>query len=82
MPDKVVIPFTALERALLARFEAAADQGTGLRMADVVAEFEGGEPGYDAAAIKAALWRLMADRYLTMTPEREISRLFPEAGRG
>ena len=77
MPDKVIIPFTSIEKDLLTFFEARRD---GLRIADVVELFCGEFPGYSGPDTKAALWQLLAERYLTMTADREITRHYP-AGR-
>jgi len=74
MPDKVVIPFTQLEKDLLTFFE---ERESGLRVADVVEQFCAQYPHHRAPDIKAALWQLLAERYLSMTPEREITRYYP-----
>ena len=76
MPDKVIIPFTQLEKELLGFFEA---RDGGLRISDVVAQFCEQYPHHRSPDIKAALWQLLAERYLTMTPEREITRHYPQA---
>ena len=74
MPDKVIIPFTSIERDLLTFFESR-DQG--LRIADVVQQFCIEYPDYRGPEIKAALWQLLAERYLQMTSDREITRHYP-----
>lgn len=71
MPDRVVIPFSQLEKDLLAFFE---ELDGGLRIADVVSRFCLRHPDYRGPDVKAALWQLLAERYLTMTPEREVVR--------
>lgn len=71
MPDRVIIPFSQLEKDLLAFFE---ELEAGLRIADVVQRFCEGHGGYRAPDVKAALWQLLAERYLTMTPAREVMR--------
>ena len=62
MQDKVVIPFTQLEKDLLSFFEERED---GLRVADVVEQFCARYAHHKAPEIKAALWQLLAERYLT-----------------
>ncbi len=74
MQDKVVIPFTQLEKDLLSFFE---EREEGLRVADVVEQFCARYAHHKAPEIKAALWQLLAERYLTMTSEREITRYYP-----
>ncbi len=74
MPDKVIIPFSSLEKDLLTFFES---REQGLRIADVVEQFCGEYPDYRGPEIKAALWQLLAERYLQMTSDREISRHYP-----
>lgn len=73
--DKAVIPFTELERRLLAFLELEPE---GLRMTVLIEQFCVSNEQYESADIKSAVWRLLADRYLTMSPERVISRLYPE----
>lgn len=75
MPDKVIIPFTTIEKDLLTFFES---REQGLRIADVVEQFCMEYPGYQGPDIKAALWQLLAERYLQMTSDREITRQYPE----
>jgi len=79
MPDKVVILFTQLEKDLLSFFE---ELDSGLRVADVVEQFCARYPQHKAPEIKAALWQLLAERYLTMTSEREITRYYPSDAAG
>ena len=74
MPDKVVIPFSQLEKDLLGFFER---RDAGLRIADVVQQFCAEHSHYEGPEIKAALWQLLAERYLKMTPNREITRHYP-----
>ena len=74
MPDKVVIPFSQLEKDLLGFFE---QRDAGLRIADVVTQFCAVYPDYQGPEIKAALWQLLAERYLKMTSDREITRHYP-----
>lgn len=74
MQDKVVIPFSQLEKDLLTFFE---EREAGLRVADVVEQFCARFPHHKAPEIKAALWQLLAERYLAMTSEREITRYYP-----
>jgi len=74
VPDKVVIPFTSIEKDLLTFFES---RDHGLRIADVVQQFCSEYPDYRGPEIKAALWQLLAERYLQMTSEREITRYYP-----
>lgn len=74
MQNKVVIPFTQLEKDLLGFFEK---RKAGLRIADVVEQFCAEHPDYKGPEIKAALWQLLAERYLKMTPDREITRYYP-----
>ncbi len=76
MSDKVEIPFSELESALLAYLEE--ESGEGQRMTDILAGFCGGNRGFEPADVKAAIWRLLADRYLTMNAERQIRRLYPD----
>lgn len=75
MPDKVIIPFTTLEKDLLRFFES---RESGLRIADVVQQFCQEYPDHRGPDIKAALWQLLAERYLKMSSEREVSRHYPE----
>ncbi len=79
MPDKVVIPFSQLEKDLLRFFE---QREAGLRIADVVEQFCAEHSQYEGPEIKAALWQLLAERYLKMTPEREITRHYPAENNG
>ena len=74
MPDKVVIPFSQLEKDLLGCFE---QRDAGLRVADVVEQFCAEYSQYRGPEIKAALWLLLAERYLKMTSDREITRHYP-----
>lgn len=74
MHKKVVIPFSQLEKDLLTFFEK---REAGLRIADVVEQFCAEQPDYKGPDVKAALWQLLAERYLKMTPDREISRYYP-----
>lgn len=73
--DSAVIPFTDLERQLLAFLEQQPD---GLRMTVLIDRFCAEQDEYGAADIKSAVWRLLADRYLTMSSERVITRLYPD----
>ena len=75
MSDKVEIPFSKLESALLAYLEGASE---GQRMTEILAGFCGDHEDFKAADVKAAIWRLLADRYLTMNAERQIRRLYPD----
>lgn len=74
MPDKVVIPFSQLEKDLLGFFE---QRNAGLRIADVVRQFCAEHSQYKGPDVKAALWQLLAERYLKMTSDREITRDYP-----
>ena len=74
MQGKVIIPFSQIEKDLLDFFEGNAE---GLRIADIVSQFCERYPDYQGPEIKAALWQLLAERYLTMTPERLVTRHYP-----
>ncbi len=75
MSDKVEIPFSKLESALLAYLE---ESNEAQRMTDILTGFCTGHEDFEAADVKAAIWRLLADRYLTMNAERQIRRLYPD----
>lgn len=79
MGERVVIPFSQLEKDLLAFFEERAE---GLRVADVVSRFCEQHQQWQGPEIKAALWQLLAERYLTMTSDRLITRCRPEPDAG
>lgn len=74
MSYKVVVPLTEVESRVLDLFGESA---CGLNMPDILQQLSAGQAGSPEALVRSAVWRLLADQYLDMTPEREIRRHQP-----
>lgn len=71
MVEPIVIRFTSIERAILDAADAMAEAR---RMADIERQVLAAHSGTSEQDVRAAMWRLLADRYLVMSPvDRRIS---------
>jgi hypothetical protein len=75
MSYTVDIPLTDTENRVLDLLEQA---GCDLGMADILQRLcDGQADRASASEVRSAVWRLLADHYLDMSPERAIRRNLP-----
>jgi hypothetical protein len=74
MSYMVDIPLTDTENRVLDLLEQA---GCDLGMADILRQLSDGQATTSEAEVRSAVWRLLADHYLDMSPERAIRRNLP-----